>query len=295
MKTHIQHIAIGALLTLAMLPAARAFTAAEDFDSYTAPTTFTNNALTGAAGAGAAGDGWLNGWRTSTSTGLAQSVGVVNNTPVNSGGNYLSATITTKSDGTGKDSTSVARAYDAGGVVGSATELTIGFDFRVDSIDATNMRYDLFENETRATGATSASYNFRAIGGVWNYFDGESLVATTMSFNAGVTYSFSIVLDTVNSTYAFSIDNGTTSVVASDVAFRTAGFATDTAAGSEDGRWLTFNANENNNVLGQSTTFSLDNISISTAAVPEPASAAFLAGLVMLGLASLRRRRATRG
>jgi hypothetical protein len=300
MKSPARPIAASVLLLGFALPSAFAFTAAEDFTSYTAPTTFTNSALISAAGAGtagtgAAGNGWLNGWRTSTSTGLQQPVGIVNDTPVNSGGNYLNATLVTRPDGTGKDSTSLARAYDAaGGGLTTATALTIGFDFRVDSIDAANMRYDLFENATRATGATSASYNFRTADGVWNYFNGETLVATTMAFNAGTTYSFSIELDAVNSTYAFTIDDGTTSVSSSsDAAFRTAGFATDTATGSDGGRWLTFNANETTNILSQSTTFSLDNISI-TSSIPEPSSAAALAGLTMLGFTALGRRRLIR-
>ncbi|MFH1500265.1 MAG: hypothetical protein ABII82_20865 [Verrucomicrobiota bacterium] len=299
MKAPTQHIAVSALLLIASLPAARAFTAAEDFSAYTAPTAFTNTALLNSAGAGTAGtgadgNGWLNGWRTSTSTGLAQTVGVQNTTPVNSGGNYLSATILTKSTSgdTIKDSTSVARAYDAaGGDLATATALNISFDFRVDSIDAANMRYDLFENLNRATGATSTSFNFRTSSGVWNYFDGANFVATTMTFEAGTTYAFSIDLDPVNSTYTFTLGNGTTSVSSvSAAAFRTTGFGTDTSTGSDGGRWLTFNANETTNVLGQTTSFSVDNILITTSTIPEPSAAALVMGLTTLGLVSVRRR-----
>lgn len=301
MKVPARLLAASTLLLGSALPSAFAFTAAEDFGSYSPPVNFTNASLIGTAGAGtagtgAAGNGWLNGWRTSTSTGLAQTVGVSDTTPVNSGGNYLAATIVTKSvvTDTIKDSTSVARAYDAlGGGVAAAGSLAIGFDFRVDGIDAANMRYDLFDNATRATGATSTSFNFRATGGVWNYFDGETFVATAMAFDAGVTYSFDIVLDTVNSTYSFTLGNGSTSVSSSSAAdFRAAGFATDTATGSNGGRWLTFNASEINNVLGQSTTFSLDNISVST--VPEPSAFALLAGASALGFVAARRRRLNR-
>ncbi|HEY9249199.1 MAG TPA: PEP-CTERM sorting domain-containing protein, partial [Rariglobus sp.] len=234
---------------------------------------------------------------TSTSTGLAQGVGVEDTTPIGSGGNYLGATLLTKSSSgdTIKDSTSLTRAYDvAGGSLATASAVNISFDFRVDSIAAATMRYDLFENRTRATGATSASYNFRTSNGVWNYFNGEVFVATTMAFNAGTIYSFSIVLNPVSSTYTFTINNGTTSVSSSsDAAFRTSGFTTDTATGSDGGRWLTFNANESTNVLGQSTTFSVDNISIST--IPEPSTYALLAGASLLGLAASRRHRAFSG
>ncbi|CAM2978727.1 PEP-CTERM sorting domain-containing protein [Rariglobus hedericola] len=284
------------LLVLAAAVPARAFSAAEDFSSYSAPTTFTNAAVistagAGTAGTGASGNGWLTGWRSSTSTGLAQTVGVNNSSPVNSGGNYLTANIVTKSDGAdvGKDATSIARAYDVvGGGLAASSAVTVSFDFRVDAIDTANMRYDLFDNSTRGTGATSASYNFRTSNGVWGYFNGITLVETTMAFTAGTTYSFSIVLNPIASTYTFSLGNGVTSVSGTSAAFRNSGFATDAATGSVGGRWLTFNANETTNVLGQTTTFSVDNISIS--AVPEPSTYALFSGAAFLGTAALRRR-----
>lgn len=294
MKTPVHLLVPLGLLTLT-LPA-RAFTASEDFSSYSTPTTFSGANLAGAAGAGtagtgAAGNGWLNGWRSASST-VTAGAQVINTSPVNSGGNYLSGTFTSNSTGTTADSIALGRAYDVtGGSLAGETSLYINFDFRADSVPST-MRYDIFENLGRATGATSASFNFRTVGGFWNTIagTGSTLTATTMAFNAGTTYSFAIVLNPVNATWSYSISDGTASVSASSLGFRVASFDTDATAGSAGGRWFEVVGTETTNVLSQTTTFSLDNLSISTSAIPEPSACALLVGATVLGLVSLRRR-----
>lgn len=278
---------------LASAPAARAFVASEDFGSYSAPTNFTTAALgssagAGAAGTGAAGNGWLNGWRTASTT-TTPPVSIANTSPLGSGGNYLTASLNTNSTGSTLDSLSVARAYDvAGGSLATAASIDVAFDFRVTS-SASTMRFDLFENQVRGTGATGASYNFRTSGGVWNYFNGVNMVATTLTFSVGAVYSFDISINPVASTYSFTISDGTDSVSASSIGFRTAGFATDATTGSNGGRWVIFNSIETTNVASQSSVIAIDNLSVST--IPEPASAATLAGAALLGVAATRRRR----
>src|SRR5689334_5191342 len=126
MKTPIHLLVPLGLLTLT-LPA-RAFTASEDFSSYAAPTTFSGANLAAAAGAGtagtgAAGNGWLNGWRSASST-VSAGAQVINTSPVNSGGNYLSGTFTTNSSGSTADSIALGRAYDVtGGSLAGETSL----------------------------------------------------------------------------------------------------------------------------------------------------------------------------
>jgi hypothetical protein len=278
---------------------ALAFSAAENFSDYTSTTAFSSTDLTsstgaGTAGTGASGNGWLNGWRTASTSGTSSSLRVTDTSPVNSGSNYLSASLASSSSTGTLDAISVARSYDvAGGALATANAFSMSFDFRVDTINASRMSYDIFDNKTRSTGAssTNTSFQFRAVNGVWNYFDGSSTpVATTMAFAAGTTYSFTISLNPVSSTYSFTISDGTSSVSASAINFRASGFATDTTSGSNGGRWLTFTGTETTDTAGESTTFSMDNIVITTAAIPESSSFAALAGLTILGLAVLRRR-----
>lgn len=278
-----------AAFALAAAPVAHAVVITEDFSGYTAPTTL--GGLTTVAGAGTSGGGWLNGWRSSTSGNVALTAQVLNASPIGSGGNYFSSTLTANAATGSTQVMAIGRAYDVtGNSLADVTALHINFDFRVDSIPGT-MRYDLFENQVRATGATSTSYNFRTVGGFWNTISGTgaTLTATTLAFTAGTTYSFAIVLNPTNSTWSYTISDGTNSVSGSSLGFRTTGFAVDAAAGSVGGRWFEVIGTETTDVSSQATTFSLDNLSIST--IPEPSSAAALAGSALLGFAALRRRR----
>lgn len=289
-------LSVAALTTTTAL----AFTASEDFGSYTAPTTLTSGLGTtsgaGTAGTGASGNGWLTGWRSAATSGSSATAGVINTTPVNSGGNYFSATLTSSATTGALDSVSVGRAYDAtGGSLASATSLSMSFDFRVDSITTSRTSYDIFDNKTRSSGAssTNTSFQFRAVNGVWNYFDGSSStpIATSLAFTQGVTYSFNVTLNPVSATYSFVISDGTNSASGNSLGFRASSFATDTNPDSSGGRWLTVAGFENSDNASQSTSFSLDNIAITTAAIPEPSSAALLIGAASLALVATRKRR----
>lgn len=290
-----------ATLCVATLSAttALAFTATEDFGSYTAPTSLTSGLGTtsgaGTAGTGASGNGWLTGWRSAATSGASATAGVINTTPVKSGGNYFSATLTSSATTGALDSVSVGRAYDAtGGSLASATSLSMSFDFRVDSITTSRTSYDIFDNKTRSSGASASntSFQFRAVNGVWNYFDGSSStpIATTLAFTQGVTYSFNVTLNPASATYSFIISDGTNSASGNSLGFRASSFATDTTTGSVGGRWLTVAGFENSDNASQSTSFSLDNIAITTA-IPEPSSAALLIGAASLALVATRKRR----
>lgn len=289
------HLALASIPFLAAASLAHAFTAAENFGSYTAGTNFGTSALTSAAGAGdagtgAAGNGWLNGWRSASSL-TAPTVNIVNTSPLSGGGNYLAATLTANTTTT-LDSIAVGRAYDVtGGGLASAGTFLVNFDFRSDAIDGSTMKFDLFESSFRATASTNtgASYSFRTENGVWKYFNGAALVSTGLAFTSGTTYSFNISINPATFTYSFTISNGSTPVSISNAAFRAANFNTDATAGSAGGRWVEFSAAEISDVAGQAASFSVDNISVST--IPEPASAALLLGLGGLGLSAMRRRR----
>lgn len=291
MKTPLTSLAALALLALAHLPG-RAVTITEDFNSYTASAGDVSG-LGAVPGFGTTTGGWLEGWR-SASTTVSAKAKVLNTTPVNSGGNYFSGTLTANSSGTSLDSIALGKAYDvAGNSLASVSALYVNFDLRIDSINGSTMRYDVFDNNTRGTGVSLASWNFRTVNGFWNTVSGtgSTLTDTTMAFTTDTTYSFSIVVNPTNSTWTYTISNGSKSVSStSALDFRTAGFATDTVSGSVGGRWLEVAATETSNVLSQSTTFSLDNISISTAAIPEPSTYALLSGVALLGFVLLGRR-----
>lgn len=278
------------LLGLASV-SAHAVTITEDFNSYTASETPVTG-LTSAPGFGSASNGWLTGWRSASSTTPA-SASILNSSPLNGGGNYLSGTLTSNSTTGTPDGIALTKAYDVtGNSLASASALYYNFDFRTDALPS-SMRFDIFDNRTRGSGAdgSNTSWHMRAAGGFWYVLNGGSVVATNLAATTGVTYSISVVSDPTNSTWSYTIDNGTTSVSGSGLGFRNASFGTDSTSGSVGGRWFGVSAAEITDLSAQSGTFSIDNISISTTPIPEPSTIALLGGFFALGAAATRRRR----
>lgn len=258
----------------------RGFSAGDDFSHYSTPAKFSSRAVTDVAGAGdpgtgAKGNGWLNGWR-SASTSVIPTVTIINTRPLAFGGNYLSAVLAAHGSATGTaDAIAIGRAYDASGAsLASAGPIQIGFEFRADDIATDTLRLDLFESGFRASSSTAngSTYCFRTIGGYWHYFDGINLQSTGMAFKVGVTYTFSITLNPGACVYAFTISDQSGSVAISDAAFRARNFDTDPAAGTTGGRWLQFGVAETTDVAGQAATISIDNLFITAKPHPTPSA-----------------------
>jgi hypothetical protein len=282
-------------LALSAVPVG-AVTITDDFNSYTASDTPVTG-LGSSPGFGTASGGWLQGWRTAATPSTTASVKVLDTSPVKSGGNYFSATITTNAlTGTSpaEDALALNKAYDvAGNSLASVTALYYNFDFRVDSYSASTMRFDISDNTTRSSGGNSgSSWEFRSINGFWNVNSSGNFSATTMAVTAGTTYSFAIVINPVTLKWDYVISDGSTSVTGSALNFRGTAFATDSASGSVGGRWLTFGVQEAVDTSSQTAAFSIDNISISTTnPIPEPSTFAFLGGIAALVFTTTRRRR----
>ena len=283
-----------AIALLCLTLPAHAVTIVEDFNQYTASdTAISSTTLTNVPGYGTTGGGWLQGWRSASSSGATTSVKVLNTTPLNSSGNYFFGTLTSNATTTGtKDSFGLCKAYDVtGNSLASATAIYTNFDLRVDST-TTTMQLDIIDNQTRGTGSVNGSWQIRTVNGFWSVVSGTSTVTSTgLAFAAGTTYSFAIVSNPTTFKWDYTISDGSTSVSGSGLDFRVSSFTVDSTTGSVGGRWFTVAASETTDTASQSTTFSLDNISISTSAIPEPSTYAVLVGAASLGLVVIGRRR----
>lgn len=288
--TKLRALALPALALVALSSAAQAVTITENFNSYTASETPVTG-LAASPGFGTTTGGWLTGWRSASST-TAATARILDSSPFTGGGNYMSGTLTANSTTGALDRIALNKAYDvAGNSLASATAIYTNFDLRVDSMPAT-MNLEILDNGARGTGNINASWILRISNGFWSVFDGSTVTSTGFAATAGTTYSVSIVSNPVTFKWDYTISNGSTSVSGTSLDFRTSSFVTDNTAGSEGGRWFLVTASETTDIAGQSTTFSIDNIVISTTApIPEPSTFALLGGVVALGAAATRRRR----
>ncbi len=225
---------------------------------------------------GTAGGGWTGGWITDSSI----SAEVVNTSPLNGGGNYLS--VTDSETTTSANFSVLSRVYTAFDNVDPADVHTIRFDFRLDS-PASNLTGPdaivFFNSNNNELGGPNG-FEIRGFhltgssGLVWTFRDGNGRISSGMTIETGVVYSFTLTVDPQNLSYVVSIDNGTTTVASDPLAYRT------TSPGARP--WLNFGSRDQTE--GQTITYSLDNLSI----VPEPASLSLMG---LSGLALLHRRR----
>ncbi|GAA5483202.1 PEP-CTERM sorting domain-containing protein [Haloferula sargassicola] len=245
---------------------------------------------------GIAGDGWDGPWGTSTST--ADLTGsVVNSSPLNGGGNYLSSTLTATGASGGRGIQ--FRNYNDFGDVNVSAAHTISFDIRVDSSLATfNSGIDYFQMYDRIGGtdfANTGAWLVRAfgadvenlgttavVGGNWAIYNGNkdgsfsntNFVDTGVPLVAGNVYHFDVTLDPTIAEYSVTINGGTTF---SGLGFRNATGTVQTQ--------VNFGGRVSD--LNETLTYSLDSIAVTN--VPEP-SCLLVSCLGVLGLA--RRRRA---
>jgi hypothetical protein len=294
MNTRLRILAALPLLAFFSATVRAALPITEDFTGYSTgavPSSGTSSFLADPGFGGTSSGAWLTGWRSALSNVTASGL-VSASSPLNGGGNHLTASLKASSSSTALNSGAIGRSYAA--VANSLTTTThaISFDFRLDALPST-MSFDIYDASSRSNAANaSTAWQFSSNGGVWSYRNGASTEVTTMTVDVGTTYSFSINVNPVTFKYDFSISNGTTSVSASAVSFRNNSFATDTSVGFEGGRWLEFGAAETSDVFNQIATYSVDNFSIG--AIPEPSTYALLTGTSLLGFAFFRRRRLSR-
>jgi len=233
---------------------------------------------------GAAGDGWKGAWSIGGTRVAASSATVTTTSPVNGGGNYLSATIKTASEtGSGNQQGFVQRQLDPT-FLDLSQPITISFDLRIDTAPGANQVYSIF-GSTDGNKGTGPGNTWTLSGGNtsagWSFGSEASNIAVT----AGVTYSFTLQLDPTTHTFVGSVTDGTDSYTSSALAFRN-------STSTDIGQYINWGARLNTG--GTTTTslsFALDNIAISS--IPEPSTCALLAGVcgLALGLASTLRRR----
>lgn len=211
---------------------------------------------------GVAGDVWVGGW-THAGSGTPT---IVNTSPLNASGNYLSVGLT------GGDQT-VRRQLDETAIDLTAAH-TITWDWRLDAdfTAGSQDRINFFANGGPA-GSTSGS-NAWIIGAagqmgfgnnfyLYNRLDGgfnaANAIDTGIAVVSGQTYSFSVSVDPTTSSYGASISGNGGVFNASNLAFRNGSAGLD---------YLHFGTRDSTS--GSPRTFSLDNLAVTGFAPPPP-------------------------
>jgi hypothetical protein len=195
---------------------------------------------------GTAGLGWDAGWDITTGGGTAPTATVLDTTPVNGSGNYLSVSTSYIGD------TAIGREFDktggAGGYDITTTKLKTTLDLRVDSLTGWDTATDYLtvhstsniDPVTQFNPGGLSTFIIRAFGASpaegknafeWLLYDGASdgggynvnnFVNSGMPVVEGKTYTFTIVSDPVTKKYSGSIFDGTTTVTWSNLGWRAA-------------------------------------------------------------------------
>lgn len=259
---------------------------------------------------GIAGSGWVGGWTTAVggsggTTGSPSIVPtVINTTPMNGGGNYLSSVVTTPSGDRTQWNAAVSRQYTSFGNVDTSLDHTITFSLRLDSTNGFAAGGDVFG----AFGGSTASNNFvgtstwavRAMGAAigssvpsmtWAAYNGGQdgglfnsgnlvQVGTGLSLVQGTVYTFTIDVQPSTLSYDVSVTNGVNTVSQTGLGFR--------SSSAPANPFVSFGSqfSTTSGVLTDTLTFSADSVTV----VPEPSTVALLMG-GLVGLIALRRRR----
>ena len=254
---------------------------------------------------GGVGGGWQGGWSV-VSDKTTASATVVSASPLNGGGNYLSAA--SSAAGTGTAVAAWGRRYgESGGGPSLSQSQTISWTFRVDESSASlssgfttgNDRYQFFgaTNPANSSAASNEWFVFASggnpaavpgfVANSWGFYDGGAtstafnsgtFIDSGISLSSGVTYSFTIVTDPASRTYVGTVSDGTTQFVSEPLNWRSYSTNPTTSGGY-------FFAGVSADTGAEERTFSLDGIHI----VPEPSC--LLLGIAgLLPLTVLRRR-----
>jgi hypothetical protein len=229
---------------------------------------------------GGAGSGWLAGWGVTANGGPTPTASVIADTPVNSGGNYLSVSSSFNNDN------AIGRRFASG--LGTSVDLTlpttITFDLRIDTLTGWDNVNDYITVHGNAAAAgtnfnvsNNSSYIIRAYGASpsagknaneWLFYsgagDGGSFSAANfqnsgMTITAGKTYTFTITSDQATKKYTASIFDGTSTVTtASALGWRAAAASNSVAI------------NRKVNVGTDVIAYSLDNLTVQANVVAQP-------------------------
>lgn len=228
---------------------------------------------------GGAGGGWLAGW-VATANPAAPIASVIDDAPVNSGGNYLSVSSSNANDN------ALGRRFASG--PGTSVDLTlpttITFDLRIDTLTGWDNSNDYITVHGNNPGAgnnfnvsSSSAFIIRAYAlspaagknaGEWLFYSGAgdagafsaaNFQNSGMTITAGTTYTFTITNDPATKTYTASIFDGTTTVTtASALGWRSA-LAPNSIA-----------LNQKVNVGTDTIAYSVDNITVQANVVAQP-------------------------
>jgi hypothetical protein len=263
--------------------------------------------------AGIAGDGWLTAWSTTVGgSGTASTPTVLNTTPMNGGGNYLSVPFTVGTS-TNDNFVSVNRQFGTAGGVDPSLPYTLRFDYRPEAKNEIanaefRSRFQIFGSSAAPNGDTSANSTWiivaaagasgSAPGGVvvntWGFLDNPTpgttssigamnFVSSGIAMDANTVYHFEIAVDPVNRNYTPTVSDGTTSFTSpTPLYFR------NQAAAAQSASYLAFGARQQNtsNEGLASYPFSFDSVNI----VPEPSSLSLI-GFAAFGLSGCIHRR----
>jgi hypothetical protein len=254
---------------------------------------FTDGTGTGSVDqyTGATGSGWSSAWgatfHSQTLNGLAT---LASSTPlVSGGGNYLRVTYDTQATVTTSAIGRVARQWDTT-AISLTSPVILQFDVRLltDSGSA-NQTVTFFGSSTSASSTSSNdSWKISSSGDGWYVYSGTTAISLgTGQVKASDTWRFAVTIDAVADTYSVATQNLTTSSI---VYTSISSLALRNGADSSLS-WLNFNSSANASLTDRG--FELDNVSVSSA-IPEPGTAALLAGGAMMIGAVLRRRRQPR-
>ncbi|MEI6195839.1 MAG: hypothetical protein WCS42_16080 [Verrucomicrobiota bacterium] len=215
-------------------------------------------------------NGWSDAW---SYIGISAPV-IVNNTPLNGGGNHLTFNQTSTTD------SALRRSYL--GKLSATNDETIRLNIRVDAISGFNSASDYvtITDGTASIGGASADSSFiiRAFGAApggglpaltWGFYNGgknrgaynaANFVSSGMALAIGKTYAFTIAMHPVPLTYDATISDGVSSVTKTNLGFRDSAFALPNT--------LVFNARIANatNLLS----VAVDTISVAPRPVPPP-------------------------
>jgi len=211
---------------------------------------------------GKAGSGWLAGWNPIDSSSVLSGT-VTGASPINQGGNYLSASLaisgTTSNTGMG----AMGRKFDRA-IVSSTTPYTVKFDLRPESqLTSSSDKILVFGDVSSGYVFSTGTGNTFCIQGVYNsgsptwlVTNSGSAVNTGMAMTQGSVYGFTVNVDPASRSYTVAIASTGTTYQSGSMAFR---------ASVSDGGNALYLGGIVRNTTG-TITYSVDNISIAPTA-----------------------------
>jgi hypothetical protein len=260
--------------------------------------------------AGISGDGWLTAWSSATGgSGTTSNPTVLNTTPLNGGGNYLSVPFTVGTS-TNDNFAAVIRRFGTFDGVDPTLPYTLSFDYRPEAKNTATAaefrsRFQIFGSSSMPNGDTSGDSTWiiaaaagttgsnpvGVVANTWGFLNNPTpgttasiaamqFVSSGIAMNADMVYHFELAVDPANKRYTPSVSDGTNTFTASSpLYFR------NQAAAASSASYLAFGARQKNTANSglANYPFSIDSVNI----VPEPGSILLItfAGIGLVGFA----------